>query len=69
VPENNADLFTKGFERLGGNKILAIAGDANYESSFVYSLKQARNPWVRFLGHVGSSDDVKELHCKRLAIR
>jgi glycosyltransferase involved in cell wall biosynthesis len=63
VPENNADLIIKGFERLGGGKILAIAGDANYRSSFVDSIKQTRNPRVRFLGHVGSSEDVKELHC------
>lgn len=63
VPENNADLIIKGFERLGGNKILAIAGDANYRSSFVDSLKQTRDPRVRFLGHIGDSDDVKELHC------
>ena len=63
VPENNADLIIKGFERLGGNKVLAIAGDANYRSSFVDSLKQTRDPRVRFLGHIGDSDDVKELHC------
>jgi glycosyltransferase involved in cell wall biosynthesis len=63
VPENSADLIIKGFEQLGSNKILAIAGDANYRSSFVDSLKQTRDSRVRFLGHVGSSDDVKELHC------
>ena len=63
VPENNADLIIKGFEKFGGNKILVIAGDANYRSSYVDSLKQTRDPRVRFLGHVGSSDDVKELHC------
>ena len=63
VPENNADLIIKGFERLEGNKVLAIAGDANYRSSFVDSLKQTRDPRVRFLGHIGDSDDVKELHC------
>jgi len=63
VPENSADLIIKGFERLGGNKILAIAGDANYRSSFVDSLKKTRDSRVRFLGHVADSDDVKELHC------
>jgi glycosyltransferase involved in cell wall biosynthesis len=53
----------RGIERLKGNKVLAIAGDANYRNSFVDSLKQTRDPRVRFLGHVGSSEDVKELHC------
>ena len=63
VPENNADLIVKGFERLRTDKILAIAGDANYRSPFVDALKKTRDPRVRFLGHVSSSDDVKELHC------
>ena len=63
VPENNADLIVKGFEHLRSDKLLAIAGDANYRSSFVDALKQTRDPRVRFLGHVGDSDDVKELHC------
>src|SRR4029077_15758096 len=55
VPENNADLIVKGFERLRSDKILVIAGDANYRSAFVDSLKQTRDPRVRFLGHVGDS--------------
>ncbi len=63
VPENNADLIIKGFERLRSNRLLAIAGDANYRSAFVDALKQTRDPRVRFLGHVGNSDHVKELHC------
>src|SRR5579862_7283530 len=63
VPENNADLIVKGFEQLRSDKLLAIAGDANYRSPFVDALKQTRDPRVRFLGHVGNSDHVKELHC------
>ena len=63
VPENNADLIVRGFERLRTNRLLAIAGDANYRSAFVDALKQTRDPRVRFLGHVGNSDHVKELHC------
>ncbi|MGH9642526.1 MAG: glycosyltransferase, partial [Terriglobales bacterium] len=63
VPENNADLIVKGFERLRSQRLLAIAGDANYRSTFVDALKQTRDPRVRFLGHVSNSDDVKELHC------
>lgn len=63
VPENNADLIVKGFERLRSERLLAIAGDANYRSAFVDALKQTCDPRVRFLGHVGNSDDVKELHC------
>src|SRR5207248_4836571 len=63
VPENNADLIVKSFERLRSNKLLAIAGDANYRSSFVDALKQTRDPRIRFLGHVDNTEHVKELHC------
>ncbi len=63
VPENNADLIVKGFEQLRSDKLMVIAGDANYSSPFVDALKQTRDSRVRFLGHVGNSDEVKELHC------
>ena len=67
VPENNADLILRAFESSKSTKTLAIAGDANYRSEFVYQLKQTRDPRVKFLGHVGNSDHVKELHCNCFA--
>ena len=63
VPENNADLIVDAFNRIKTDKVLAIAGNANYKSDFVEKLKQSAGPKVKFLGHVGSGDHVKELHC------
>jgi len=63
VPENNADLIVREFEKFRSDRLLAIAGDANYRSSFVDALKRTRDPRVRFLGHIGNSEHVKELHC------
>lgn len=63
VPENNADLIVEAFNRLRTEKILAIAGDANYRSEFVDKLKAGAGPQVRFLGHIANLDHVKELHC------
>jgi len=63
VPENNADLIVEGFKSSASGKVLAIAGDANYRSTFVNSLKRTTDSRIRVLGHVGNSDDVKELHC------
>ncbi len=63
VPENNADLIVRGFEEADSSKLLVIAGGANYRSEFVESLKRSKNPRVRFLGHVDSSEHIKELHC------
>jgi glycosyltransferase involved in cell wall biosynthesis len=67
VPENNADLIVKAFKKVHTNKLLAIAGNANYRSRFVEQLKQTKDPRVRFLGHVGNADHVKELHCNAYA--
>jgi glycosyltransferase involved in cell wall biosynthesis len=67
VPENNADLIVDAFNRIKTDKVLAIAGNANYKSAFVDRLKQSAGPRVRFLGHVGSVDHVKELHCNSYA--
>src|SRR5262249_17940250 len=44
VPENNADLIVRGFERLKSDRMLAIAGDANYRSAFLDELKKTRDP-------------------------
>jgi glycosyltransferase involved in cell wall biosynthesis len=67
VPENNAELIVRAFERVKTSRLLAIAGDANYRSAFVDRLKQTKDPRVKFLGHVGNADHVKELHCNAFA--
>ena len=63
VPENNADLIVRAFERVRTSRVLAIAGHENYRSRFVDRLRQTTDPRVRFIGHVGSAEHVKELHC------
>jgi glycosyltransferase involved in cell wall biosynthesis len=67
VPENSADLILKAFEILRTDRLLAIAGDANYRSSFVEQLRKTGDKRVRFLGHVADINHVKELHCNAYA--
>jgi glycosyltransferase involved in cell wall biosynthesis len=67
VPENNADLIVKAFEHVRTDRVLAIAGTANYKSRFVERLKQTKDPRVRFLGHVADPEHMKELHCNAYA--
>jgi len=67
VPDNNADTVVKGFVKSGSNKILALAGGADYrgnerELKFREELKAAANDRVKFLGHIGSPELVQELH-------
>ncbi len=68
VPDNNADLIVQAFVQSKSSKILAIAGGADYrgnkvEQAFLDRLKAAANDRVKFLGHVDSTEEVKELHC------
>lgn len=67
VPENNAALIVEGFKKSSTRRLLAIAGDANYDSQFIDDLKANAGDRVRFLGHVDSMDHVKELHCNCFA--
>jgi glycosyltransferase involved in cell wall biosynthesis len=67
VPENNADVIVQAFEKLRTDRLLAIAGGVNYKSAFVERLKQTKDARVRFLGHVGNGEHVKELHCNAYA--
>lgn len=63
VPENNASLIVEGFKKSSTSRLLAIAGDANYQSQWIDDLKQNAGDRVRFLGHVDSIEHIKELHC------
>ena len=67
VPENNADLIVRAFEKVKTTRLLAIAGNANYRSAFVDRLKETKDARVKFLGHVGNAEHVKELHCNTYA--
>lgn len=63
VPENNIDLIVKAFEQVETDRLLVIAGGANYKSPWAQRLKSTQDPRIRFLGHVSNPDHVKELHC------
>ena len=67
VPENNAGMIIEGFRKSSTQRLLAIAGDANYRSGFVSELKKTAGDRVRFLGHVDSIAHIKELHCNAYA--
>ncbi len=67
VPENKADLIVEAFKRLRSERLLAIAGEANYRSSFVDKLRAMGEPRVRLLGHVSDPLHMDELHCNAYA--
>lgn len=63
VPENNIDLIVEAFERVKTDKLLVIAGGANYKSPWVKKLLSTKDPRIKFLGHISDPEHVKELHC------
>ena len=67
VPENNADLIVHAFEGVRTERLLAVAGAANYRSEFVERLEHTKDRRVRFLGHVDNVEHIKELHCNAYA--
>lgn len=68
IPDNNADIIVEAFVKSGSKRILAIAGGADYkgntiEKAFIDKLRELGGDKVKFLGHVNSTEHVKELHC------
>lgn len=68
VPDNNADLIVKAFLQSNSKRILAIAGGTQYKNKFEEDLRKlSTNGRVKFLGHIDSSEVIKELHCNAYA--
>ncbi len=63
VPENNPDLIIDAYLASDASRPLVIAGGANYSSPWVERLMAKASDRVRFIGHVGTAEAVKELHC------
>ena len=63
VPENNIDLIIRAYELVKSDKILLIAGSANYKSDYIEHCKKTLDKRIVFLGHIDDYLKVKELHC------
>jgi glycosyltransferase involved in cell wall biosynthesis len=61
-PENHADLVVEAFEHVRTDKLLAIAGSANWDSPFIRRLKARAGSRVRLLGGVYAPGHMRELH-------
>jgi len=67
IPDNNADLIVRAFAGVRTKMPLVIVGDANYRSAFVDEVRRLADQRVRFVGHVGEPDAVRELFCNAYA--
>ena len=67
VPDNNADLIIDAFLKSNSKLKLAIAGGTNYKNDFEMKLRAIKDNRLVFLGHIDSSEVIKELHCNAFA--
>jgi len=66
-PENHQDLAVEAFRRTQTNKLLVIAGGANWNSPYVRKLRQVSDERICFLGPVYKPGHIEELHCHAYA--
>lgn len=67
VPENNTDFLVDEYQRSGASRPLLVVGSANYSSRWVRSLLARAGENVRFTGHLGDPEHLRELHCNSYA--
>ncbi len=62
-PENHQDLAVEAFRSVQTDKLLVIAGGANWNSPYVRRIRQTFDERVRFLGPVYKPGHIEEMHC------
>jgi len=66
-PENHQDMAVEAFCNVKTDKLLVIAGNANWKSTYVSRLKKTDDGRIRFLGPVYEPGHIEELHCNAFA--
>ncbi len=67
IPDNNADVIVRGFEKCATKRKLIIVGDAPYKDAYVERVRQTSDPRVRFVGYVRDQALLRELYCHSYA--
>ncbi len=63
IPDNNADLIVRAFERCSTTKRLVILGDVPYRDSYAESIRTTKDARIVFPGYVRDNDVLRELYC------
>ncbi|MBN1445129.1 MAG: DUF1972 domain-containing protein [Candidatus Omnitrophica bacterium] len=66
-PENHQDMAVEAFGKIHTDKMLAIAGGANWKSPYVKKLREVKDKRILFLGPVYKDGHIEELHCSAFA--
>ncbi len=65
IPDNNADMIVRGFNKASSGKKLVIVGDVSYRDTFAFNIKKTATENVIFLGYIKDPDVLMSLyqHC------
>jgi glycosyltransferase involved in cell wall biosynthesis len=63
IPDNNADLIIRAFERSTTKRKLVILGDVPYKDPFAESVRSTQDPRIQFPGYIRDKDELRELYC------
>ena len=67
IPDNNADVIIKGFEKTHSERKLVILGDVPYHDAYAESVRETSDPRIIFPGYVKDQDVLRELYCNAYA--
>ena len=67
VPDNNADVIVRGFEKSDSLCKLVILGDVPYSDSFADAVRSTRDSRILFPGYVKDKEVLRELYCNASA--
>jgi glycosyltransferase involved in cell wall biosynthesis len=67
IPDNNADVIIKGFERSKTKRQLVVVGDVPYKDEYADRVKSTTDPRVKFVGYVKDQALLRELYCNSYA--
>lgn len=67
IPDNNADLIVKGFEKANTSKKLVIVGGVPYSDAYADRIRTTRDDRIIFTGYVKDQDLLCELYCNAFA--
>lgn len=67
IPDNNADIIVRGFERSRSKKKLVVVGDVPYRDSYAEGIKRTSDPRIMFVGYVNDPNMLRELYCNSFA--
>lgn len=66
-PENHQDIAVAALMQVKTDKLLVIAGGANWKSPYVRKLQQVQDRRIKLLGPVYKPGHIEELHCNAYA--